>query len=186
MPAATLSITYDRWPPADRALWEAACQPGDFLECGPASHLRERSRRTLIFGYSRWLRFVERTAPAALAEAPAARITPERLKAYTAEQSLTLSPSTVWNDIKAVYDMIRFMVPEQDWTWIKKIKARLEHRARAVTHQVPLVDSGLLCTATASPYTCGWNSAIAVRRLAHSKVVLVSQAIPSAAFSIAQ
>src|SRR5690348_11680207 len=108
MPAATLSIPYARWPLSDQILWEAACKPGDFLECGPASHLRERSRRTLMFGYSRWLRFVERTDPAALAEAPAARITPERLKAYTAEQSSTLSPSTVWNDIKAVYDMIRF------------------------------------------------------------------------------
>lgn len=116
------------WPARDRYLWDMACAPGDVFESGIASHLSPRSRNTIERGYARWLAYLVRVEPPVLDLQPEDRITRARVKAFVDDLSHRCSPTTVWNDIKALYDMARFMVPATDWTWLKSVKATLERR----------------------------------------------------------
>jgi integrase len=120
-------------------LWDIACAPGDVFESGIASHLSPRSQTTIERGYARWLGYLSRTEPSALDMSPEDRITRTRVKAYVDDVSGRCSPTTVWNDVKALYDMARFMVPATDWAWLKSVKARLERRIQR--RQSPVIDT---------------------------------------------
>jgi hypothetical protein len=73
-----------RWPEADRRLWLAACAPADILndELGARSAHAGISNTKAAKGYGRWLTYLSLSAQEALAEAPAERITPDRVRAY--------------------------------------------------------------------------------------------------------
>ncbi len=119
-----------------------ACAPGDVFESGIASHLSPRSRTTIERGYARWLGYLARIESPVLGQTPEDRITRARVKAFVDDLSHRCSPTTVWNDVKALYDMARFMVPATDWTWLKSVKAALECRIQRRCSTV--VDSGRL------------------------------------------
>jgi integrase/recombinase XerD len=137
-----ISLPRRDWPARDRALWDTACAPGDVFESGIASHLSPRSQTTIEWGYARWLGFLARTEPLALDLSPEDRITRTRVKTYLDDNSGRCSPTTVWNDVKALYDMVRFMVPATDWIWLKSVKARLERRIQR--RRSPVIDTARL------------------------------------------
>jgi integrase/recombinase XerD len=72
------------WPDEDRRLWQAACKPGDLLagEEGARADHAIASNRKAERGYGRWLTFLQMTDPGSLAEAPALRITQDRVRRY--------------------------------------------------------------------------------------------------------
>src|SRR5215471_10379402 len=73
----------ERWPEADRRLWEDALQPGDALEPGGTrSRYAAISNRKAERGYGRWLTWLATQGALDSAEAPADRITHERVAAY--------------------------------------------------------------------------------------------------------
>src|SRR5262250_1655473 len=76
----------EEWPAHDRALWEAALEPGDLFEDGGsrAKH-SEISNRNALWGYGRWLTWLDRQGLLDGAMAPADRITLDRVRAYIAD-----------------------------------------------------------------------------------------------------
>lgn len=134
-----LSLPRRDWPVRDRALWDIACTQGDVFESGIASHLSPRSRTTIEWGYARWLGYLARAESLTLDMLPEDRVTRARVKAYVDDVSGRCSPTTVWNDVKALYDMARFMIPSTDWTWLKSLKATLERRIQR--RRSPVIDT---------------------------------------------
>ena len=78
-----ICLTRERWPDADRRLWEEALRPGDALEPGGArNRYAAISNRKVERGYGRWLTWLAGQGVTDSAEAPADRITRERVAAY--------------------------------------------------------------------------------------------------------
>jgi hypothetical protein len=72
------------WPAEDRQLFEKAFAKGDIFDgnAGTGAHLSERTRRTMCFGWRRWLGFLATNYPEDLGLTAADRITPERVRSY--------------------------------------------------------------------------------------------------------
>ncbi len=138
------SLPYQDWPPEDRVAWERAFAEGDiFDDCGAGAHLAPGSRVTIQRGYARWLAFLVNSESTALREPLVGRVNQARLRTYIDSVSARCSPVTVWNDAKSLYDALRLMVPQHDWSWLKSVKARLEQQI-PVGCSGPVIDSGRL------------------------------------------
>ena len=126
-------LPVDDWPEADQIAFEAAFAPGDIFDgtSGPGSHLAEGTRRTIRFGYRRWLGFLAAHYPDDLSKAPADRITLDRVRAFTEHLGAGMLPTSVFNVIDNLYFAARLVAPTRDWAWLKAIKARLAARAMA-------------------------------------------------------
>jgi integrase len=126
------------WPEPDRQLWRAAQEPGDVFDDGGArAGMRSRTNEKVERGYGRWLTYLALHDPGCLAEAAAARITPERVRAYVLHlENLSNSTQTRLCRLQELGDMARVLDPTGDWSFIAKLAARV--RAR----HVPARDKG--------------------------------------------
>src|SRR5262249_46664767 len=70
------------WPDRDRPLWQAALIPGDLFDSGARAKHSEFSNRNAVYGYGRWLTFLDRQGLLVEQVEPADRITAARVKAY--------------------------------------------------------------------------------------------------------
>lgn len=114
-------LPLELWPEEDKHLWEQAIQPGDrFDPGGPASQWADRSRRTVCFGYRRWLGYVHTQDIDAICLRPADRVTKGRVSAYVESLQASISPAGTHNYVKHLYDAVRVMAPEQDWDWLAR------------------------------------------------------------------
>lgn len=139
------SLLVDDWPQSDRSAWQAAFEAGDIFDnLGPAAHWSEASRRHACQGYGQWLAYIDDQEPGILTIDPPERISPERLDRYARDLARRLSPSGLWNLVKAVYDAARVMWPDRDWTWLRDAKARLERDVTPPDKRGRLVDSARL------------------------------------------
>ena len=73
--------------------------------------------------------------------APNERLTIERLRPFVGHLAETNAPTSVASIIEALYQAARFMVPETDWTWLKKVKSRLHAAAPVKSPAGPLITS---------------------------------------------
>ena len=77
------ALPFADWPQPDREAWNAAVRPADFLEeAGRGSTWRPESQRSARGAYARWLGWLTQAGTCLSDEAPAARITPERIRDY--------------------------------------------------------------------------------------------------------
>lgn len=126
---STKVVRAARWPAADRAAWAAAFDEGDIFDGrGPAAHWSAGSRCSVASGYGRWIGYLQAVEPAALAAPPAERVTRERIRRYIDHLSAEITPAGVFNYAKHLYDAIRVMAAEQDWTWLKTLVWRLSDK----------------------------------------------------------
>ena len=90
-------LPVDEWPEADREAFKAAYVAGDVFDetAGPGAHLAEGTRRMIKTYYRRWLAFLKAFYPDALSLPPAARITPERVRAFINHLSTEIRASSV-------------------------------------------------------------------------------------------
>ena len=120
----------ENWPAQNRAAWEAAIAEGGLLEGGgPAAGWRATTRNTVQDAYGRWLTFLARQAWLDRQASPAARLTPERLRAF-AELQDQVAPVTLRNRITNLAEALHVMAPEADFPWLRRARARLKARAR--------------------------------------------------------
>ena len=125
----SLILPLDDWPAADRAMWAALRQNGGpFDDPGALAHLREASVGTLQNCYGRWLEWLRRTEPAALAEPPAARATLPRLRLWLAALEHT-APMSRLMFVEGVLRVLTAAAPEADWTAHRRVLAHLKHAA---------------------------------------------------------
>jgi integrase len=122
-----------QWPQKDRQLWQAACAPSDPLddEVGARSDHADISNAKAAKGYGRWLTYVSLSVPDALAEAPAARITPERVRAYVDSLiAIGNSTQTILSRLQELGEVAKVMGPNRQWSFINDLasKIRVRHR----------------------------------------------------------
>ena len=117
------------WPEADRALWQAALIPGDLLdEGGGRARYAPATNYKLAKNYGRWLTWLSRQALLDAPVSPAGRITPERVKAFTAEMAEVNAMGTILARLQALYEMAQVLDPGRDWRWIRRMESRVRAR----------------------------------------------------------
>ena len=118
------------WPPLDRALWQAAIEPGDLLEPGGA-RLRYAaiSNRKVERGYGRWLTYLAEIGELDGEPAPGARVTRERAVRYVrALEGYGNSTRTILARLQELYEAALVMDPRQDWQWMRRIASTVRAR----------------------------------------------------------
>ena len=112
-------------------LWRAACAPADLLseDAGSRSDRRSATNYKAEKGYGRWQTYLSIHDPQCLCEPPAARITPERVKAYIAHlESLKNSTATILARLQELGEVAKVMGPTQNWRFINEIASRVRAR----------------------------------------------------------
>lgn len=103
------------WPGTDREAWEAAREPrrGLFGDGGSAAALRPDTVRLYEMRYGIWLRFLAEAGELHDGEAPAERMTPERLDLLVAAmEEAEQAPGTIRVAIVSLHAMLaKHMVP---------------------------------------------------------------------------
>jgi integrase/recombinase XerD len=122
-----LQLKLSDWPAPDRLALAVACDPGDVLDRGgPASRWAAASRRTVMKAYGRWLSWLESTGVPAIALAPCARVTPERVSAYIADLRAHAASMTVASYLQGLAMAMHAMAPASEWGWLWDIVNRLK------------------------------------------------------------
>jgi integrase/recombinase XerD len=129
-----------QWPQRDRLCWEAALQPGDWLEPGGgrAQHSRY-SNRAMEKGYGRWLAWLDGKGWLDNRVAPGDRITPDRVRTYVADLEAENASGTVVARLIELKVMAGVMDPGRDWSWIYRIASSIRARhqpARPKRHRL--------------------------------------------------
>ena len=107
------------WPAADQEAWLAAQREGDPFEPGGVAATWAAATRTMTEnGYGRWLAWVDAEGLLVPDQAPGARVTPDRVRAYVAALSRVNADLTVTSRVRQLGNALRAMAPDQDWSWI--------------------------------------------------------------------
>jgi hypothetical protein len=124
-PKPRLHLPFTQWPSADRRLWDQAfCQDDPFSDM----HLSEASQGGCLWAWRRLLGFLKNNEPEALEIPPVERLTRGRVRALAVHLAETNTPLSVAALVERLYTAARFLMPDHDWIWLKRIKSRL-HRA---------------------------------------------------------
>jgi integrase len=128
--ASNLYLPYADWPQDDRTRWEAAFKAGTdrFDDCGPAAHLAEPTRLGLHHGYARFLAFLSARDSSLLARAPATRIDRNIIEVYV--KSFSCGGMTTVSYLRRLRDVLRFICPDEDWSWLLTIIKRISAQSR--------------------------------------------------------
>ena len=122
-----------QWPTADRVAFQTAIRPGRLLaEAAPGARLRPNTLRRHQASYGRWLAFLGASGQLDPDEAPGARATPARVRAYIVELQAANAPGTVLVRLQSLKIVLGWLEPAQDWSWLRPLLARLQARARPV------------------------------------------------------
>ncbi len=122
-------LPFEDWPTQDKALWEALYRAGGPLDDrGPLAHLRATSIAGLFDGYGRWLGWLSKTDPGALALPPAERADMLRLRAWLTDLAHTKS-MTQCCFIDRLVRVLRAAAPERDWTDQLTLQRQLKNAA---------------------------------------------------------
>ena len=130
----------EAWPETDRRLWLTAITPGDLLDGGgERADFRPASNRKIEVGYGRYLGWLQYTGNLDPSEAPAARITKDRVAAYIDFLGTVNRRITLLARLQELHAAALVMGPGLDWGWIKRIESRVRARpsdARDKRHRI--------------------------------------------------
>jgi integrase/recombinase XerD len=137
-----LHLPFGQWPAADQRLWHRAMASDDDPFCdAPGARLADATRRRYMFGWRRFLGFLAISEPVALEAGAAERLTIERVRSYVSHLAETNVPRSTAMRIDELYQAARIMMPQQDWTWLKAVKARLHAAVPARGRSGPIITS---------------------------------------------
>ena len=126
-------LKFHAWPQADQTAWKALFAPGDIFDtAGSCRGWSEASRRKRHQSYSQWLSFLKRTSPKALDEAPATRITQNRVRRYIAECECRLRPRSTAGLVADLNVIAMAIAPHVDWPWLSLASNRLLAKANSI------------------------------------------------------
>ena len=146
-----LHLPFEQWPMADQSLWINATSDTDPFSEAAGARLAASSKAQYWFAWRRFLGFVAINEPSAIELSPVVRLSRERVRAYVDHLNETRIPRSVAIEVDALYKAARVMMPEQDLTWLKSIKARLHMAA-------PLRQAGRRTSARQSAHPLGRRS----------------------------
>jgi integrase len=137
-----LHLPFEQWPVADQRLWHRAMASDDDPFCdAPGARLAQATRDRYRFGWRRFLGFLAISEPLALGAEPAKRLTIERVRSYVSHLAETNVPRSTAMRIDELYQAARILMPQQDWNWLKAVKARLHAAVPAGGRSGPVITS---------------------------------------------
>lgn len=138
------SLLLKDWPVNDCIAWNNAFLKGSLLDNkGVAAHWSKRSRETIQWMYGHWLSYLKNTEQ--LDDHFIKRVTKESINSYIDVISTSLQPWTVWCYISKLYDALRVMSPDTDWSWLRDIHNRLARNIAPSNHKLSRIkDSSVL------------------------------------------
>jgi integrase len=148
-PRPKLHLPFAQWPVEDRRLWMRAVENDDPFSEAAGARLAKTTVHTRWMAWRRFLGFLAADEPEALQKPVAERITIARVRRYAHHLGETNTPYSVACQIDAFYGAARILLPENDWNWLRAVKARLYSaapsggRSGPVITSVQLVDLGL-------------------------------------------
>ena len=129
-PMQRLVLPPEAWPVADRAMWtDLVREDSLFGGAGALARTREPTRRIYCERYGRWLAWLTHREPAALADPPVSRVSPERLRSWLREME-ALAPASGAAYVAGVLVILRAAALEADWRTQNRLLAVLRSRLR--------------------------------------------------------
>jgi hypothetical protein len=148
-PQPRLHLPFAQWPAEDRARWASAVTDDDPFSDAPGARLAKTTLHARWMAWRRFLGFLTVTEPEALQIPLTERITIARVRQLAKHLGKTNTPHSVAGQIATLYGAARILLPENDWSWLREIKARLytaapsRGRSGPVITSVQLLDLGL-------------------------------------------
>jgi hypothetical protein len=96
---------------------------------GGAAHWAQHTRNKVAKGYGRWTTWLISNGLLDPLASPADRVTPDRVARYVADLRKLNAPYSVLARVQELYQIMVVMVPERDWTWIRRMETRVRHTA---------------------------------------------------------
>jgi integrase/recombinase XerD len=140
-PRPRLHLPFAQWPAADRRLWQDATQNNDPFSDAAGARLAKTTLHRIWMGWRRFLGCLAITEATALEIAPPERVTFERVRRFADHLGETNTKHSVAIQIDAFYGATRAMMPEQDWNWLRSVKARLYSAAGRKSPSGPVITS---------------------------------------------
>jgi hypothetical protein len=143
------------WPADLQVAWAAACRPGSLLrQTGIAARWSEPTKVHVIRGIGTFLLWLRRNGVAERSLLFADLVTPPRVMAYAAARRSQTRDATVRTQLVGLLRGMAVMMPERDWSWIRRLIASIpEGRAASrqrkqprLRHTLELLDLGLQLT----------------------------------------
>jgi integrase/recombinase XerD len=140
------ALPFAEWPEQDQLAWTAAISPGGlFDDPGPAAHWRPATRKSYLFSYGRWLRFLALCYPHDWALDAVARLSHDRITEYVKLlHDQGLNPTTIWGYLSDLQNVVYNIYADVDWSWLREIVNRLHLNVRPrpnlETQLVPIQD----------------------------------------------
>lgn len=133
-------VRIDEWPERDREIWRVAVGPADILASGGerARHAAG-SNRAVAAGYGRWLGWLRQADLLDDGADPAARITPERVRAYLAALATYNSTATQARRLEELFIFASLADPRRDWRWIRQLRTWVRRRHKPVRDKRPRI-----------------------------------------------
>jgi len=116
-------------------------QNDDPFSDAAGARLAKTALYRIWMGWRRFLGFLAMAEPTALEIAPAQRVTIARVRRFADHLAETNTPHSVASQIDALYGAARAMMPEQDWSWLRSVKARLYSAAGPKGPSGPVITS---------------------------------------------
>lgn len=131
-------LPFAKWPALDQELWLAGTRSAGLFEVqGAGAAWAAPSRRKTEQGYGAWLTWLGQAGSLDVSAHPADRVTRERVHAYMTRLTEVYAPYTQVNRAQELYDAMRVLAPDRDWTWLRRLMATLAARAHPVTNKRP-------------------------------------------------
>jgi hypothetical protein len=120
------------WPETYRAQWDRALAPADFLdEPGGAAHWSPASVRKTAKGFGYFLAWAAKQH-LPVGAALQTLVAPDAVRSYLGTLQTARAGYTVACRAQELYDAVRVMAPEQDWTWLLDAVKAAEARAYGI------------------------------------------------------
>ena len=147
-------LLINQWPEIDQNLWQAVTAFRHVLdeEGGRSASWRSPTLNKNRKGYGRWLSYLIATRNLDANKLPAERITRDRVKGYVLLLQEQIAPWTVWSYVVCLHQVAIAFAPEQDWSWLYKIAAKLKVRRVATRNKLARMRSADEISAWAYEY----------------------------------
>jgi integrase/recombinase XerD len=128
-PTVFRALRPELWPALDRAIWEAALQPGDLLDADKfAARWSAASRHCIAQGYGVWLGWLEANGRLDPTAPPEARVTREQVRAYL-DALQGKADYTVASLLQHLGSAMQAIAPQLDWRWLQRAAGRIRGHA---------------------------------------------------------
>ncbi len=146
----SIRMPFDLWPVAERELWLRVTTEIDFFDdAAVAARWSAKTRYQAEAAYGRWLAYLQRADPAALALPAEARADRVRVRAYTETLTVRVTPMSVAAELGHLILALRMLAPAADWTWLRQWQYRFQKLAvprekrHKMVHPSRLIELGM-------------------------------------------